>query len=314
MGSAFSSEPSLESIEKALKTTGQKGWVHGASPELGLFVFTIRDPENFFSHREFPLLATTKSLEQELLRLNRHDEISVKGSFLKNESPLPHIQVESFERLKAQEPLSPPDYPYEANFPQDLLGKTELLGKVHAIAEEGKVLVMEIKDGVVPVLVKTPQLTQNLFRNDILKLKVKLKNYPESPSHLVLDDQKPSPVQVVDSIRSWHGKSGTIEGSLVLFPKSPQVLFNVFALQVEASDGVKREFTLVNFEDPEVFKKIREKLQALWDKNASAALNGRNKLIQPELRLKASGSFNVVDPGQANPQILLTDEKAISFP
>lgn len=312
--SAFSATPSLATIEKALKTSGQTGWVHGASPELGLYVFTVRDPNDFFSHQEFPLVTTTQNLEREIARLNRHDEIRIKGSFLNNGAPIQHIQVDQVEIIKSQEPLSPAEHQYEAHFPQDLLGKTEVVGKVHAIAEGGKVLVMEIKDGVVPVIVKRPELTRQLFRNDFLKVKVKLKKHPQEPSHLVLDLNHPSPITVLGSIQSWHGKHGTIEGPLVLFPKSPQVVFNVFAIQVTESNGLKREFTLVNFENTEVFKKIREKLQSAWDKDPSNTINGRNKLIQPDLRLKATGVFNVVDPGQANPQILLKDEKAITVP
>jgi len=310
---SFAQEPSLESIENALKTTGQTGWIHGSSPNLGLFVFTVREPGNFFSHREFPLVAGTKALEQELFRLNRHDEVRIRGSFLNNHAPIQHILVDSLEILTKQDVLSQDEYVYEVELPKELEGKKEILGKIHAIAHQGKVLVLDYKDGILPVFVQDPGLTQHLFRNDIVNLKIKLKSYPHRPSHLILDSEKSSPVTVVDSIKAWHEKKGILEGALVLFPKSPQVVFNVFALQVSDASGIKREFTLVNFENTETFEKIRNKLQALWDRNPSGAINGRNKLVQPQLRLRATGTFNVMDPGQANPQILLKDEKSVEL-
>ncbi|MGZ3706939.1 MAG: hypothetical protein ACXVA8_13000, partial [Bdellovibrionota bacterium] len=101
-----------------------------------------------------------------------------------------------------------------------------------------------------------------------------------------------------------HGKPAALDGELVLFPKSPEIIFNVFALLQHLDNGLTRQYTLVNFDDPALFKKIREKLQAEWDK-FPAYVNGRNKLVSTKVRVRAKGTFNEIDPGQANPQILL---------
>ena len=60
-----------------------------------------------------------------------------------------------------------------------------------------------------------------------------------------------------------HGKPFEADGSLVRFPKSPQIITDVFALQVIDADNVSREYTLLNF-DPAIFTKIHDKLSAAW--------------------------------------------------
>jgi len=113
------------------------------------------------------------------------------------------------------------------------------------------------------------------------------------------------PIQVLEPMQAQHGKSVTVEGALILFPKSPEIIFNVFAVQQLLRDGLNRQFTLVNFDDPDLFQKIREKLQKAWDQFPKDFVNGRNKLVSTKVRVKASGTVNVIDPNQANPQILL---------
>lgn len=300
-------------LENQLKGDGLKGWIHGSAHPLNLYVFTYRTPGDFFSHSEFPLVAGTDSVEKTLQSLTRHDEVSLKGHFLANGAPIRHIFVEALSVIKKYESPSPaPEpYPYQADLPKDLLNQTEIFAKVHAIANGGKVMVVEYKDAIVPVVVGKPELAANLYRNDKVRLKIQVRSHPERPTHVSLDLMQPEPLTVIDSMVAWHGRPGSVEGALVMFPKSPQVNFNVFALQVEDDKGLIREFTLVNFEDTQVFEKIRQKLQEIWDSSLSSVENGRNKLINKKLRLKATGTFNVVDPGQANPQLLLTDPKGV---
>ncbi|MCB0411953.1 MAG: hypothetical protein KDD22_05465, partial [Bdellovibrionales bacterium] len=38
----------LGQVEKDLKGEGALGWVHGADQDNQIFVFTVRNPENFF--------------------------------------------------------------------------------------------------------------------------------------------------------------------------------------------------------------------------------------------------------------------------
>lgn len=303
----------LDELEKQLKGNGLAGSIHGSSSDLGLFVFTYREPGNFFAHVELPLVASTEQIERTLRTLNRHDEVNLKGFFIENGAPIRHIFVESLTLLKKYEnpaPVSDP-YPYQANLPEDLVNQPEIIGKVHAVANEGKVLVIEYKDAVVPVVVERPELAKGLYRNDKVKLKIKVRNHPTQPTHVSLDVKAETPLTVLDKMVAWHGQKGSVEGVLVLFPKSPQVNFNVFALQVTDNHGVVREFTLVNFEDDKIFSEIRAKLQGIWDKHPGSVENGRNKLINRQVKLKATGTFNVVDPGQANPQVLLQGPDSI---
>lgn len=140
---------------------------------------------------------------------------------------------------------------------------------------------------------------------------MKLLSIPHQPAHVSVDFTKSEPIKVIDKLVEWHGKEGSVVGTLVLFPKSPQVQFNVFALQIADDNGVKREITLVNFEDPKVFEAIRDKLQDLWDRKPQNIVNARNKYLNLNVTLKATGTFNVVDPGQANMQILLKGPESL---
>ncbi len=303
----------LEQIEEQLKTSGLEGEVHGSSGPTQLFVLTVRAPGNFFEHKEFPLTSTLESVREQFKTLNRHDKVKVKGNFVKNEAPIKHIQVDELAVVKKYESSMPASsYKYQAKMPDELLNKTELSGKVHAVADGGKILVLEYKDVVLPVFVRDEKWTKDLFRNDIVTIKYLIRKKPQEPVHIMLDPKAEVPLVVNDKMVSWHGKPGSVEGYLVLFPKSPQVVFNVFALQVPQANGATREYTLVNFDDPKVFEHIREKLQELWDKNPGKIENARNKFINLNVKLKATGTFNVVDPGQANPQILLTGPESLT--
>lgn len=312
---SFSLPTPLSELEKELQGNGLKGWVHGASEPLGLYVFTHREPGNFFAHREFPLVPGNEATERTLQKLKRHDEVILKGSFLANKAPITHIWVSHIELIKSYESPSPaPEpYPYKAELPEDLFSQKEIWAKVHAVVNEGKVLVIEYKDAIVPVVVGNPELAKGLYRNDKVRLQIEVRDYPSKPTHVSLDLTAESPLVVTDKMVDWHGKQGSVEGYLVLFPKSPQVSFNVFAVQVADERGVLREFTLVNFDDSKVFEAIREKLQKIWDSESKGIENGRNKLIHRNVRIKASGAFNVVDPGQANPQVLLTGPESIEW-
>ena len=124
--------------------------------------------------------------------------------------------------------------------------------------------------------------------------------------HLRLDEASgQASVQVIESIRARHGKKVTVEGALILFPKSPEIIFNVFAVEDKPADVLLRQFTLVNFEDPELFSRVRAKLQAARDRFPNDFTNGHNKLVSQKVRVRATGTFNLVDANQDNGQILL---------
>jgi hypothetical protein len=196
-----------------------------------------------------------------------------------------------------------PSYDYAANIPEDLRGKDNELFLVHAVHAGGKILVVEHKDVVLPVYVQRPELTAKLARNDVVRLWIEIRSEPDKPVHLQLRDVE-QPVEVVESVMQMHGKPALVEGPLVLFPQSPQVRFNVFAVLQKLPGGLQRQFTLANFENQETFDQIREKLQKAWD-SAPEAVSGRNKLISKKIRVRARGKFNEVDANQANVQILV---------
>jgi hypothetical protein len=305
----------LSELEKQLKEDGLKGWVHGATEPLNLYVFTYREPGDFFSHREFPLIPGNEAVSRALQGVKRHDQVILKGNFLANQAPITHIWVSQLNVINTYESPTPvPEpYPYKADLPEDLFSHKEIFAKVHAVVNNGKVLVIEYKDAIVPVVVGNPSLAKDLYRNDKIRLKIEVRDFPSKPTHVSLDLQAKDPLILIDRMVDWHGKKGAVDGPLVLFPKSPQVSFNVFAIQVADEQGILREFTLVNFEDTKVFEQIREKLQKHWDSETEGIENGRNKLINRNVRIKATGVFNVVDPGQANPQVLLSGPESIQL-
>jgi hypothetical protein len=99
-----------------------------------------------------------------------------------------------------------------------------------------------------------------------------------------------------------------------MFPKSPQVIFNVFAVLQELPGGMQRQYTLVNFDSPEKFTAIRTKLQDAWDAGGpDAAKSGRNKLISTKVRVRVTGTFNEIDPNQANAQIVLDSADSVQI-
>ena len=291
-----------------------EGEIHGAYPDLNLYVFTYRDPKNFFDYVEASLIATTPELTARLAELRRHDRVRIQGARADNRSQQVHIELGSLEVVTKYEASPPiPRYEHEASIPDDLLGKTNELFLVHAVNAGGAVLVVEREDVVLPVYVRRPELTRDLSRNDVVRLYYEIRSRPDRPVHLELADVD-QPVEVVESVASLHGKPASLEGALVLFPKSPQVLFNVFAVLQELPGNAQRQFTLVNFEDPTKFEAIRKKLQDAWDvAGPDGAVNGRNKLISTKVRVRVTGTFNQIDPNQANAQIVLDGPDAVEI-
>jgi hypothetical protein len=291
-----------------------EGEVHGAFPELKLYVFTYRDPENFFEYVEVSLIAPTDELAAQLATLRRHDRVRIQGGLADNRSQQRHVELQSLEVVSRYEASPPiPPYEYEASIPDDLRGKDSELFLVHAVNAGGSVLVVEHEDVVLPVYVTRPELTRDLARNDVVRLYYEIRSRPDRPVHLQLQDIE-RPVEVVESVTALHGEPASIEGPLVLFPKSPQVRFNVFAVLQELPGNMQRQYTLVNFDDPAVFEAIRTKLQDAWDAaGPDSAVSGRNKLVSTRVRIRATGTFNQIDPNQANAQIVLGGPDAIEI-
>jgi hypothetical protein len=293
-------------VEKELTTTGVTGWIHGSVQGQGLYVFTYRTPGNFFDYIEMSLIPGQAGMLKTLSTFDRHDQVRIKGKFADIPAPQKHILVSSIELVQKYDSGYPtPPHDYMAKIPDDLLKQNAANFLVHAVAGNGQILVLEYKDAIVPVFVSNGKLAQNLFRGDVIHLTYKIQAFPDQPTHLNVDETVANPLQVIDSIQAQNGKQVTLEGALILFPKSPEIEFNVFAVQQLLSDGLSRQFTLVNFDDANLFQKIRDTLQKAWDQSPHDYVNGRNKLVSTKIRVKATGTINEVDPSQANPQILL---------
>ena len=294
----------ITNLSQELNNTGLIGRIHGAAAQSQVFVLSVREPDNFFSHREFSLIPDKKAIAT-LARANRHDLVCVRGDLIANPSPQPHVTVSSAKILEPwQQPEGFAPYQRQTNLADEIKEQTNLVGKVHAISENGKILVVGYQDVVMPIFVFATEYTQDLYRGDIIKLAYQVQQKPNRPIHLQLDTTAEQPIEVLDAIASWNGQPKTLTGKLVKFPQSPQLKFDVYAMEVD-TQNIKRYFTLINFDDMAEFEKIRQKLAKLWDENAQTAVSGRNKLINPEVTIEAKGTANIVSTEQANPQILL---------
>lgn len=302
---------SMARLSQELTNTGLIGRIHGAAEESQMYVMAVREPTDFFSHREFSLIAKDRETKETLNQLNRHDIVCIQGEFIANPSPQKHIALNSIQVI---EPWAQPEgfAPYErqTNIPAELKKQTSIVATVHAIGEAGKILVIEYQDMVIPIFVSATEYTQGLYRGDIIKLTYQIQQYPQRPLHLQLDTTVEQPVEVIDAIAAWNGQPKTLSGNLVKFPQSPQLKFDVYAMEVDTK-GIKRYFTLINFENMAEFENIRQKLANIWDKNAATAISGRNMLINPEVTIEATGLGSIVSPEQANPQILLESAEQV---
>ena len=308
----------LGQIEKDLNGSGVIGWIHGEVADRDLSVLTYRNPKNFFDNIQMSLVPETDAVSKVLATYNRHDQVLVKGRFMKNPSPQKHILVTSIDLVtKYVTPYPTQDYEHEAKIPTELETIDHANFLVHAVASSGHILVVEYKDQIVPIFVKDEKLSKDLSRGDVVALHFGLQKNPDQPTHLVLVESAKDALVVLQSIKDLNGKPANVEGQLILFPKSPEIKFNIFAVEdtsfVGTAAGIKRQFTLLNQDDMEVFKKIREKLQAAWDRHPGDFVNGRNKLVSTKIRVRATGKFQEIDPGQANAQILLDSADSIQL-
>lgn len=297
-------------LENDLKTTGLVGYVHGTDNNSGLYVFTYRNPKDFFENVQMPMVSTDAAIMSDLQKTKRNQKVRLFGSFIPNRAPVKHIEVSKIELINDHSSeLDKHPYNYKADT-QELTQTQQLVARVHAVDQNGKMLVIEYKDKVVPVFVKNPldiDLVKNLYRGDKISLRYSVRKDPSAPIHLSpkTEDSNQSSIEILENIKDIHGKTITQEGYLVRFPKSPQINFDVFAVLKEDAEGSNIQFTLVNFEDADLFTKVREKLEQAWKANESKVENGRNKLINKSVRIKATGLGNDIDRGQANPQILI---------
>ena len=297
-----------QALGDQLQGEGLVGWMHAVVPEQGLYVFTWRDPKTFFTSAEFPLVSHIPGMMDRIKALHRHDKVLVKGEFLANGAPQRHIYVTDITLLTPFGGAPADPYTYKVKVPDDLKTQHDLIAKVHAVDANGHVLVIEYKDVVLPVYVERDSdaaQIKDYWRGDEIRLHYVLRSYPHQPQHLSPDAALAKPIELVHKIAEINNKPADLEGSLVMFPKSPEINFDVYALQATDANGVTYDYTLVNLTDQAVFQAIRAKLAAAYNSNSMNAVNGRNKFIEPHVKVHAVGTFLEVSPAQANPQIQL---------
>lgn len=301
----------LSSLSVELNNTGLLGEIHGSVSGEQLYVLSVREPNNFFQFRHFSLISANQKTQEILGKVKRHDQVCLKGKLIDNPSPQPHILVESATIRESWSGLDGREnYKYEATIPAELKDKTHLVVKVHAINNQGKILVVEYKDRVIPIFVETPELSKDLYRGDLIDISYQIQPFPEKPTHLTLNLSVKNPLKIVDKLVSRQGKQETLRGKLVKFPQSPQLKFDVYGIEV-ITQGIPRYFTLVNFEDIKEFEKIRLKLAQIWNNHLNTVKTARNFLVNPNVTIEAQGKINIISPQQANPQILLENASQI---
>ena len=302
-----------EKLEAQLAGEGLGGWVHGGRSDEQLLVFTWRHPESFFINVQVPMIAATPELAEKLAQLRRHDYVVIRGNVVQNKAPIRHLLITELVELKKWEgPGSDIDFEYQQGLRAELLAQDFATFKIHAIANEGRVLVVEYKDLIVPVVNPQPERAASLYRNDIVYIKYQARALPMQPLHLQIDYQRPDPILLIEPIVSGHGEAFTLTGPLVMFPQSPQIIFDVFAIRSEDVNQLQHNYTLVNFTDPEIFLQLRDQLAEIWQQNAAGATYDRNKFINRNIIVTAKGTKNVISPNQANPQIVIEKLEDVS--
>ena len=305
----------LDILETCLGGEGVLMEVHGAVPMGSLFVVTYRNPKNFFQSVNLSLIGGTRATRELIGTLKRHDFVLVKGNYADIRAPQKHILALKLDLVSrsAEAPASF-EHDYQA-VPADLLAMNHFIGKVHAVYGDGSILVVEYKDLVVPVYVQPEYvaLTENLSRGDKVELSYVIQERPNQPVHLNLDPAHAAPFKVLHQVTSDHGKQVTLTGKLIRFPASPQIIFPVFAINVDMGDGIFLDHTILSFTDPDLFRAARELFQASWDRHPQGVRNFRNKFINDEITVTVSGTYNMIDPLQANPQVVIDKISDIQF-
>lgn len=315
-------------INSKLEGEGLVGWIHGAAPRFGYYVFTYRsedenDPMAFFKAEEFSLITKDSEIINSLLSLSRHDKVRLFGKIKEIRSPIRHIEIDQIDVIERFKKSVSYNHKSSLNLRN---GETKvLLGKIHTVVADGKALVFEYGDLVLPVFLRPNQykLTENIYRNDKVLLSVKAVSFPNRPVHLYLDDKISNPIQVIDKIQDCHQKSITLTGVLTRFEKSPQINRNIYALKIVDPNGIERNFTLfpnVDFSDTttdpnerfiELFNKISDKVDSAWTKELATITHSRNHSYNNKIVLRVKGIMNIISKNQANPQIYIKDAEDI---
>ncbi|MBI3549207.1 MAG: hypothetical protein HY078_09225 [Elusimicrobia bacterium] len=283
-------------IVRELTNEGVVGLIHGAVADARQFVLAVHNPNDFFDYRLFPLRLDRQQFEEiQKLKLERHDLVRVKGALAGDP---PHVRVTSVT-LERRDPTDFSNQTLEIRRPIDpaeFAQPKKIFGLVHGVLREGRQVVLEYQDGILPLTLDEADdahaaaALDKLWRGDIVEVTVGLRRRPGAPPHFYFDAK--AGVRVLDSVRAMQNKPFTAEGPLVLFPRSPITSLDVYAVRVHYPQwGVTRNFTVANFSDHDVWQAGNAKLSAAWTASRATAQQGRNKFINLKLIVRVSGTL-----------------------
>lgn len=296
---------------------GLRGRIHGATHRQGAYVFTWTRPGNFFESHNLSLVAANPQVEAKLRGLERHQEALVRGK-LKQDGygSQPHILVEALEPGEKWSPgvVATPPRKAPGDLRETLSGKKSLTAMVHALSPDGGMLVVEWRDFIIPVQVPQAQreAVAQLFRGDRIRFRFTLAPHPKEPLHLLLDATSEGgrkPLEVRDALHAQHDQERTVTGRLVLFPKSPVLNRSIWAVEDRGENGLHRYFTIFNFSDLKDQDKIDAQLGGAWKAHPKGVLDGRNKYIHTQVRVRVSGKVSNPARNQANPTVVTTSDR-----
>jgi hypothetical protein len=300
----------IESVIEATEEKGITAIIHGADHKRKLYVISWSNPQSFFNRYNFSIAPSSPEIRQLFSTLNRGDKVFIQGKVDVNHGQA-HILVKQLRLEKTYDPkVKHPagKFARTTQLPGTLTKTSREVFYIHAIANNGKILVLEHGDTIVPMSVKNNKLTENLYRGDYVELcyTISKSDNPHRPTHLQLDEKVKQPIKVLDSLVKLHDKEVEYTGRMVMFPKSPTINKNIFAVEVNWQDPSKaaRYFTLLPKDfTSENFKTMLKKLQDAWDKHPEGIFKGRNKYIHLDLIIKIKGKANIISENQANAQI-----------
>jgi len=308
------SSPADEDMAALAQGPGLRGTMHGVDRRLGTYVFTWWHPKGFFRNVNVSLFPATPEVGTQLAQLERHQALVVRGALLPaGATQQPHVRVEAVEPGEKWDPgvAVEPRPERRQDLAAHLAGKKQVEALVHAVSEDGSTLVVEYRDEVIPVQVpdgtRLRKQVADLYRGDRVRLRFRIAEQPARPLHLRLtpdpDGERP-PLVVTDSIHAQHDQERTLEGRLVLFPKSPVLRRTIWGLEERGPDGLHRYFTVFNFQDLKDQERIDQLLQTAWSSESRGVEDGRNKYIHRRVRIRVTGKVSNPAHNQANPTIV----------
>ena len=296
----------LERLAAQFENQGVTGRIHGAVADSQQFVLTHRNPLNFFDFVMLSLVAQDEETQIALRKAERHDQVLVKGHLRSTAEAQPHVFIESIQTLEEW----PNSHAYgryrrPQGIPDEVIGKNRVKALVHHADSGKEYLIIDYKSHLFPVL--THEWTGPDFpeRNDIVDIQYRMAFSPSGMIHLELGVD-PNPLQILDPINIQNDRQVAITGTLLKYPKSPQITLDVYALRVESPiDGIFRTYNI--FGTQRSFSEVYQYLDWLWDSESETITQGRNVLRNDAIRLTMRGLAKT----PANPQIIIANRSDI---